>query len=614
MKGAARTVGRESTRVTRYDRPGQEHEPVLRPHMGDLRSAEATVLTGVQVKQSKLGAARRNRAMIAVAVVTALDIGVVALGFAAATAGDYARGTRVLGVDIGGMTTPQARPLVERAAAERTARKLSVTVGTKRVQVAPTTAGLSFDVDGTLADARADRGVASLLQGLGDGLDVPPRVRADQARMGELLETAASRVDRDKVEALIAYRGTRPRARAPRPGRALDHKASAAALRTALATGASSANLVVKTVHPTVSVAALRAALAGPARTAVASPVMLRGGGHTVELSPARVAAALRFTADGRGGLKPVFDAEKALKGLEDRLVKDSVAPRDARIELVGGEPKVIPSRNGKGVDRKALATAVEKVVTKRSGRVVSVELIPRKASFSTADAKKLGVEEKLGSFTTNYTPAPRVTNIRTIARILDGHLVKPGETFSLNGVVGKRDKARGFVEAPMILNGRYVDDVGGGVSQFATTMFNAVFFSGMQDVQHTPHSFYISRYPAGRESTVSYPQPDFRWKNNSPHGVLVDTHSTDSGLTVTFWGTKRYDIESQSSKPYDIKNFKSIDDNDKDCIPMPGAKGFTIKVWRIFKNDGAEVKREEFRTVYQPEPKVTCTHKAAGG
>ncbi|MBA9002797.1 vancomycin resistance protein YoaR [Actinomadura cellulosilytica] len=158
-----------------------------------------------------------------------------------------------------------------------------------------------------------------------------------------------------------------------------------------------------------------------------------------------------------------------------------------------------------------------------------------------------------------------------------------------------------------MILNGRYVNDVGGGISQFATTMFNAVFFGGLQDVQHTPHSFYISRYPAGRESTVSYPKPDFRWRNDSPYGVLVDTSYTDTSITVTFWSTKRYHIESKSSGRYAVTPFTSKTDSSPDCIPMPGAEGFKIDVWRIFKQNGRTVRTQKFHTTYLPEPRITC-------
>jgi vancomycin resistance protein YoaR len=102
-----------------------------------------------------------------------------------------------------------------------------------------------------------------------------------------------------------------------------------------------------------------------------------------------------------------------------------------------------------------------------------------------------------------------------------------PGESFDLNAHVGPRDTARGFVEAPQILEGQFVNRVGGGVSQFATALFNAVFFSGLEDVTHTPHSYWIKRYPPGREATVSYPLPDLIFKNDSPHGVLIDTSYT---------------------------------------------------------------------------------------
>jgi len=120
-------------------------------------------------------------------------------------------------------------------------------------------------------------------------------------------------------------------------------------------------------------------------------------------------------------------------------------------------------------------------------------------------------------------------------------------------------------------------------------------------------HEFYISRYPAGRESTVSWPAPDFRWKNDSKYGVLVKTSYTDKGVTVAFWSTKRYDIESISSERYDITPFKSATDSGPTCIPMAGQQGFTIDVTRVFKQDGKEVKRETKKTVYKPETDLKC-------
>jgi vancomycin resistance protein YoaR len=203
---------------------------------------------------------------------------------------------------------------------------------------------------------------------------------------------------------------------------------------------------------------------------------------------------------------------------------------------------------------------------------------------------------------------APRVENIHRIADIVDGYVLRPGDQFDLNGYVGPRDKARGFQEAPQILEGQFVDRVGGGVSQFATTIFNAVFFSGLKDVTHTPHSYYISRYPPGREATVSFPLPDLIFENDSPHGVLIKTSYTSTSITVTFWGTKRFDeVKSITGARTRIRDFGTEYVDRDDCTATDGAEGFDIVVTRVFVDGGREVRREDFKTRYKPEPRFIC-------
>ncbi|MEO6713128.1 MAG: VanW family protein, partial [Mycobacteriales bacterium] len=223
---------------------------------------------------------------------------------------------------------------------------------------------------------------------------------------------------------------------------------------------------------------------------------------------------------------------------------------------------------------------------------------------------------EVVSTFTTKHPCCkPRVTNIHRIAEIVDGALVLPGETFSLNEHVGPRDRARGFVEAPMIERGSLVDAVGGGVSQFATTMFNAVFFAGLKDIEHKPHSFYISRYPAGREATVSSPQPDLKWQNDHPTGILVKTSYTGTTITVTFYGTKQYDeirslsgVRTRPTKPKTVYLGPSTPEKKCNGVDV-GQDGFDIVVYREFWKGGAQVKpRERFYTRYLPENVMICT------
>ncbi len=159
--------------------------------------------------------------------------------------------------------------------------------------------------------------------------------------------------------------------------------------------------------------------------------------------------------------------------------------------------------------------------------------------------AESLGVIEEVGSFTTNHPSGqPRVQNIHRIADLIQGVLIEPGQTFSVNEFIGPRTAANGFVSAPVIQDGVFSEGVGGGISQFATTLFNAAFFAGLNFGDYQSHSIYISRYPYGREATLSYPSPDLQIVNTTPYGVLVWPSYTESSISVSLYSTHFVDSE----------------------------------------------------------------------
>ncbi|SEH00142.1 Vancomycin resistance protein YoaR, contains peptidoglycan-binding and VanW domains [Nonomuraea solani] len=522
---------------------------------------------------------------------------------AIALAGAVPRDTWVAGVNVGGLSEEQARTRLESALG----RPLTLSAGGRTLRRAPARLGMTVDVPATVGaafeGASTPAGVLRSLFGGGRRV-VSPRVTLDETRLAA--ELAA--IDVAPREGGVRYTGTRPRAVLPKPGRALDRAGAAAAVRQAVLAGRTSVTLTTRPRPAGTPAAEIRRVTGTLARAAVAAPLTLTNGGRKTTLSGSDVAAGLRWVADGRGGLRPSFDARDLPSDLGKRLVAAGGRPKDATFRIVRGRPRVVAARPGRGVDAKALGPAIATALAtgRRSVEVPTADAAPR---VTTELAGRLGVKEKVSTFTTRHPCcAPRVTNIHRIADLIDGYVVKPGETFSLNDVVGRRDRARGFVEAPMILNNRFVNDVGGGVSQFATTMFNAVFFGGFEDVQHRAHQYYISRYPAGRESTVSFPQPDFRWRNNSPYGVLIKTSYTGTSITVQFWSTRRYTVESRSSARYAVTSFPTLRESGKECIPMDGVEGFAIDVWRIFKKDGKEIRRQRFHTVYAPEPRLRCT------
>lgn len=552
---------------------------------------------------------RGRRRLIAV-VLALLLVPILAYAVAAATlAGEVPPDTRVAGVDIGGLPPEDAEAKLVRELSGRATVPVTLDVGDDEVRVEPDKLGLAFDAKGTVASAQdgslTPAGVARSLFG---HRDIAPVTTVDERRLATAMAGVAEKVDREPREGGVSYRGLVPEPVLPKAGRRLDQEGAARAVRRAYPAGTGAVTVPVREVAPQVSADKVRQAVSTSARRAVAAPLTLTSGTGKAELSPEQIAARLRYVPDNRGGLRPRFDASGLAADLDAKLVSEDRRPRNATFRITAGVPKVVPSRAGMSVDAAALGEAISAALAS-GGRTVEAPLRRTEPRLTTEKAARLGVKEKVSSFTTRHPCcAPRVTNIHRIADIVDGHVVMPGETFSLNEVVGRRDRARGFVEAPMILNNRFVDDVGGGVSQFATTMFNAVFFGGFEDVQHVPHQYYISRYPAGRESTVSYPQPDFRWRNDSPYGVLINTSHSGTSITVQFWSTKRFEIESKSSQRYNVRGFPSLEESGPECIPMGGVEGFTIDVWRIFKKDGETIKKQKFHTVYAPEPKLDCT------
>jgi vancomycin resistance protein YoaR len=282
---------------------------------------------------------------------------------------------------------------------------------------------------------------------------------------------------------------------------------------------------------------------------------------------------------------------------------------RDATIDFSSGRPTVVPSQDGRGVDFEKTLQNILPVLTSQGPRQITAVYGDQPAALTTDDVKSLGITAEIGSFTTGGFAADSGQNIKRAAAQINGKIVKPGETFSLNDATGKRDAANGYVEAGIISDGHPARGIGGGVSQIATTLYNASYFAGMTDVAHKEHSFYISRYPAGREATVFEGAIDLKFRNDNPTGVLIQTIWTPQSITVKLFGTKRYEVTSTTgprTNPTE-PNTVSIPEGE-DCHPSQGAPGFTVTDTRTLRDINTGQTRSETRTVrYNPSPIVEC-------
>ncbi|MEV6569418.1 VanW family protein [Streptomyces kronopolitis] len=534
---------------------------------------------------------------------------------------DVAPGTRVRGVDIGGVSREEAaRTLADAFTRDgRGSAPLQLKIGEATQRVAAASLGVGYDHAATAA--RAARSGSDPVTVIGRLLtspdkDVTPVIKLDEARARAGLDGLASTTNRRVREGAIDFRAGRPKITQPRAGQALDVEASLAALRGSdpTAPAPQPVRLPVKKQLPRTGVQEVKQALSEFAGPALSSPITLTTGGRRVLISTAILSKHLKAEADTKGTLRPKLDAKQLLldPAVARPLAEITGKPAEPRVGLRNGKA-IIESEGkaGKKVTPEAVSKAVLPLLTKpvgqRTGRVDSKVTQPK---ISARSISKLGIKEQMSTFTVSFEPAEyRTKNIGRAAELINGSVVMPDETWSFNRTVGERTKQNGFVDGTIINNGQFEKASGGGVSAVATTVFNALFFAGVKPVEHRAHSFYIERYPEGREATVAWGSLDLKFNNDSGNAIYIQTKATKSSITVTFLGTKKYDAVKGAKGPR--TNLKKpatrSGGNNGSCEPQSPLEGFTVTNDRIFLQSGKEVKREAFTTNYTPRDAVAC-------
>jgi vancomycin resistance protein YoaR len=543
-------------------------------------------------------------------------------GYAAAyvAAGDkLPRGATISGVDVGGLTPADAEQALRDGLGDTVAQPIEVAVEGADgdvVELDPADAGLAVDYAASVRAAAREQSwhPGDVLDYFTGGDDARAVVDVDEAALDAAIVELESGLGTEPVDGTVSLTGGEVTTTEPETGRGLEPDSTREALVDSYLSG-ERAELAITELQPDIDQADVDEAVTSFAEPALAAPVVLKIGSARVRLEPADYADALTL-APVDGELEPSIDAE-AIAPLVDEATAGKGEPVDARIELRDGKPRVVKAKPGVTFEPDDVAEAFLGVVTAPEGsREATVDGTVQQPDFTTQDARALGVRRQVSTFTTNFPYAEyRNINIGRAAEIIDGTLLKPGEVFSMNETVGERTRENGFTEGFIISNGIFKEDLGGGVSQMATTLFNGMFFAGLEDIEHKPHSFYIDRYPVGREATVAWPTVDLRFRNDTDHGVLIDTEldpstpSSQGAITVTMYSTKVWDIESVTSDRYAYTSAATRTLDTPDCYPNSGYSGFTVDVTRIFKRPGSDEveKREKFNTVYTPSDTVIC-------
>ena len=228
--------------------------------------------------------------------------------------------------------------------------------------------------------------------------------------------------------------------------------------------------------------------------------------------------------------------------------------PRNADFELNGsGEIYIVPSGSGRELNVESSQARMLKAALAPTARTARLAVTTTTPAITTDKAKGMGITGVVSSYTTTYGGDPnRLSNVQLVSELLDDHLIAPGEVFSFNETTGERNAEKGFLEAPVIINGELQTGLGGGVCQVSTTVFNAAFEAGLSIEDRTNHALYISHYPTGRDATVNYPDTDLKFTNDTGHWLWIRTFVGSGSLTVNLYGSpvdRRVEFETSPLK-----------------------------------------------------------------
>jgi vancomycin resistance protein YoaR len=581
---------------------------------GSVRAESPLYAPRTRLRRRGLSAFALLTAAVAVAGLLGILVG---LAFAGSRQ-ELAEGTRIAGIDVGGLTQRQAVAELDRRFDAIAADPVAFTAGEVSFSYAANQLGVHPDWRAAVsAAARSSDGFGPIrgfrrLHTRFFGAEVLPRVAVSNAALEYALDQVSDEVDRRARSAALVRRGLRFETVSGQSGRQLDRDRAAEILARTLGSleRPSSVSLPVATTEPAVT-AEMLAPVAARARIAVSGPVVLRGAGKSWRIPRWRIAELLALPSGGTSKLTisgPGADAYfAALARRVDRK------PVDARFAVSGESVGVVPSKPGSELDVNRTARALLQAALSPASRRASLTVARARPARTTAEAAAMGIDRRLSVYKTyNSGTTDRITNLRLGVTLLDDTLVPPGGTFSLNEAIGERTAERGFRSAPVIIGTRYEEEIGGGTSQVATTAFNAAWEAGLKITERNPHSLYISRYQLGRDATVYWPSLDLKFVNDTSAWVLVKGFVEYDGIAIAIYGGEDRRVESSAGTqsitgPVPVRRVKDPTlEKGRRVVESEGtAPTRTVVTRTVYDADGTELGTETWTTSYRGEERV---------
>jgi hypothetical protein len=565
------------------------------------------------------GERRRPTALLAAAPVLIVILLILAWAVdSAALSGQVVRNVEVGGRPVGGLGEASLPEVVSEIADDTAARDVRIVNGDQTYETTAGAIGLTVDEEAT-ADAALDAGRKDSLfvrpfKWLGSffgSRDVPVHYTVSEGTAALALAQlqGGNATAPSEPEVVLDPNTGEFTVRPGQEGVGINSQEVAAELPEVAEDDASGA-IVVRADSASVQPQYTDEEATGAANRAnemTANGLNLKVQETTVRVEPAQLRTWIT-PPSAQNGFEPTANGERIAEDLP-ALFSSLPEPQDATWILGDdGRPRVREARIGVTCCNDDSAERIWRVLAGGQGGDVELAAREIEPETTTEEAEAWRINEPVGGsrafqsgndipgpapgFTTYFTAGePRVTNIHRIADLVNGAVIPPDGTFSVNDHVGQRTAANGFVEAGAIRNGQHVPEIGGGVSQFATTTFNAAYFAGLDIVEYQAHSEWFSRYPRGREATMGHPAPDLKIHNNTPYGIMIRTSHTPTSVTVTLWST-----------PY----ITAAQTNSSESPAGPGCTTVITTRTRTWVDDG-RTDTDTFRATYRNVAEIDC-------
>ena len=548
-------------------------------------------------------------------------------GAAVATTQHIFAGSTVSGVDVGDMSPDEARQVVADQIGAELAQPAVLSVDEFTDTLVPADSGVAVD-----AAASIDRltgptiNPVTLIKRL-SGTDVHAVTTVDSGELTNALNARLGTLATGTADAVVTLDGTTPVVTPGADGTGMDVDASVKALSAGWPLGQETIDLVGGTARPAITDDDAKAFVDSVLTPLLSDSLTVTAAGTSVEktaasrqvvLSPDQIADLTVISTEG-GELSAVLDSQRLHDTIIDAMGAIETAPTNAGWTIdgsaegaAGAKPQYVAPSPGEGIDTDALNQQLVDAGTTGTtsdGRTVALTMITTQPEITTPE-KDWGITEVTGEFSTPFSSEPgRDQNLIRGAEQMNGQIVMPGETFSVEQALGPVDYEHGFTDAGVISNGQHVDALGGGLSQIGTTMFNVGFEAGMDDIEHHPHSYYFDRYPAGREATLWTGQKDVKFANSTPYAALIQAWVADGEVHTRIWSTHYYDVSITSSERYNYRPVQTITrPAGAGCQAYSGGNpGFDITVTRTRTAPDKAVPDDVLTTTYDADNNIAC-------